>query len=65
MIGIWIAGTVETRNWKMTWITQNEQKRVIFIAVPQLRITDGWGFVKKRMVIIMLIMYQKPLVIGK
>ena len=47
MIGIWIAGTVETRNWKMTWITQNEQKRVIFIAVPQLRIIDGWGFVKK------------------
>ena len=40
MIGILIAAR----------ITQNGQKRHIFIAVPQLRIADYSGFVKKRLV---------------
>ena len=40
------------RNYKlkMAGITQNEQKRLIFIVVPQLRIADETGFVKKRIV---------------
>ena len=31
----------------MAGITQNGQKRFIFIVVPQLRIADDTGFVKK------------------
>ena len=33
--------------WKMAGIIQNMQKRLIFIVVPQLRIADYTGFVKK------------------
>ena len=36
---------------KMAGITQNWQKRLIFIVVIQLRIADGSCFVKKRTVI--------------
>ena len=32
----------------MAGITQNRQKRLIFVEVPQLRIADYTGFVKKR-----------------
>ena len=32
----------------MAGITQNGQKRLIFIMVPQLRIADYTGFVKKK-----------------
>ena len=46
----------------MTVMSQNGQKRLIFIVVPQLRIADETGFVKKkdskvilRIVIIMII----------
>ena len=35
----------------MAGITQNEQKHLIFIAVPQLRIAYETEFVKKRIVI--------------
>ena len=43
---------MNSSNWrneklKMVGITQNEQKRLIFILVPQLRIAVGLGFVKK------------------
>ena len=31
----------------MAGITQDGQKRLIFIVVPQLRIVDDTGFVKK------------------
>ena len=31
----------------MAGITQNEQKRLIFIVIPQLRIADRSGFLKK------------------
>ena len=34
----------------MAGITQNGQKRLIFIVVPQLKIADHIGFVKKRIV---------------
>ena len=34
----------------MTGITQNGQKRLIFIVVSQLRISDDTGFVKKMIV---------------
>ena len=34
----------------MPGITQNGKKRLIFIAVPQLRIEDDTGFVKKMIV---------------
>ena len=34
--------------WKMAEITQDGQKRLIFIVVPQLRIVDDTGFVKKK-----------------
>ena len=34
----------------MAGIKQNGQKRLIFIMVPQLRIADDMGFVKKRIV---------------
>ena len=34
----------------MAGITQIGQKHLIFIAVPQLRIADDRGFVKKMMV---------------
>ena len=33
----------------MAGITQNGQKRLIFIVVPQLRIADYIEFVKKRL----------------
>ena len=46
----------------MAGITQIEKKRLIFIVVPQLRIADDTGFVKKndskiilKIVIIMII----------
>ena len=34
----------------MAEITQNRQKRLIFIGVPQFRLADGSGFVTKRIV---------------
>ena len=34
--------------WKVAEITQDGQKRLIFIVVPQLRIVDDTGFVKKK-----------------
>ena len=34
--------------WEIAGITQNGQKRLIFIVVPQLRIADDTGFVKKK-----------------
>ena len=37
---------------KITVITQNVQNRLIFTVVPQLRITDGSGFVKNTKVIL-------------
>ena len=36
--------------WKMAGITQNGQKRLIFIVIPQLRIADDTGLVKKMIV---------------
>ena len=34
----------------MAEITQNTQKHIIFVVVPQFRITDGSRFVKKKIV---------------
>ena len=34
----------------MAGITQNGQKRLIFIVVPHLRVADDTGFVKKMIV---------------
>lgn len=45
---------------------ENEEKQLIFIAVPQLKITNETGFVKKKFstkklkIVITIIMYQKP-----
>ena len=39
----------------MVGITQNGQKRLILIVVPQLRNANGSGFVKKMIVIIIKI----------
>ena len=39
----------------MAGITQNKQKRLIFNVVPQLRIADDTGFVKRRIIIIIII----------
>ena len=36
--------------WKMARITKNGQKRLIFIVVPLLRISNDTGFVKERIV---------------
>ena len=33
--------------WEMAGITQNVQKHLIFIVLPQLRIADYTGIVKK------------------
>ena len=43
---------MNSSNWKlnMAVISQNGQKRPIFTVVPQFRIADETGFVKKRIV---------------
>ena len=50
----------------MAGITQNGQKCLIFIVVPQLRIVVDTGFIKKNdskiilKMVIMMIIQQKP-----
>ena len=39
------------QKWKMAGITQNGQRRLIFIVVTQLRIADDIGFVKKKRIV--------------
>ena len=44
------SSNCRSSKWKMAGITQNKQKHLILIVIPQLRIGYGTGFVKEMIV---------------